>query len=225
MIPWELLDRGPVPENGGEISLHQRGREFSIRVNDRQLMNSLTHGSEESLAELTCARLTNPDHAQVLIGGLGMGFTAAAALKHLGPQSQIVIAELVPAVVEWNRGPLAHLAGNPLRDCRVKVLVQDVAQVLRSEKKAFDAVLLDVDNGPQGLTRHSNDWLYAPPGLKAARAALRPDGVLSVWSAGPDAEFSQTLRRAGFQVEEVRVHARGKQGGGRHVIWLAQPSS
>jgi spermidine synthase len=222
MIPWKLLDSAQVPGGGPGLRLYQRGEELSIRIVGRgELMNSRVHGSEEALADLTCARLAGRVHPRVLIGGLGMGFTLAAALRHLASDAEVVVAELVPAVVEWNRGPLAGVAGHPLEDRRVTVRVGDVAQILKAEARAYDAILLDVDNGPEGLTRRDNDWLYSLSGLSAAFAALRPGGVLAVWSAGPDRDFSERLRRVGFEPEEVRVRARANRKGGRHIIWLA----
>ena len=225
MIPWEFLESARVPGNGGEICLYRRGEEFSIRVGNRELMNSRVHGSEEALAELACARVAGRPRPRVLIGGLGMGFTLAATLRHLGPGGRVAVAELVPAVVGWNRGPLADLAGRPLQDDRVTVHEVDVAQILRATRQAYDAILLDVDNGPGGLARKDNDWLYARPGLEAAHAALRPAGVLAVWSSGPHHVFVQRLRRAGFTVDEVRVPARESRKGRRHTIWLAGRSS
>jgi len=222
MIPWQLLDRAPVPGEGGELLLYQRGAEFSIRIQGRgELMNSRAHGSEEALAQESCGRLPRPQGARLLIGGLGMGFTLAAALKALGPGASVVVAELVPAVVAWNRAALGAVAGHPLADARVTVLEQDVARVLRAEPQGFDAILLDVDNGPEGLTRDSNDWLYGAQGLQAAWAALRPGGVLAVWSAGPARDFTERLRRTGFDVEERRVRAHNGKGA-RHVLWFAR---
>jgi spermidine synthase len=150
-----------------------------------------------------------------------MGFTLAAALRHVGDQAQVVVAEIVPAVVTWNRGPLGEPAGHPLQDPRVTVREGDVARILMAGQQAYDAILLDVDNGPEGLTRKENDWLYSMDGLNAAYAALRPQGVLAVWSAGPDQAFLQRLRKVGFEVEEVRVRAHGSKGA-RHIIWLAR---
>ena len=225
MIPWEFLDSAQVPGGVGEICLYRRGEEFSIRLGRRELMNSRVHGSEEALSELACARVTDRPRPRVLIGGLGMGYTLAAALRRLGTEGRVVVAELVPAVVAWNRGPLAGLAGRPLRDDRVTVCEVDVAQMLRAERHAYDAILLDVDNGPEALGRKDNDWLYAWPGLEAAWAALRPAGVLAVWSAGPNQVFAQRLRRVGFAVEEVHVPARGSRGGKRHTVWLAGRSA
>jgi spermidine synthase len=222
MKPWTLLDRAPVPGNGGELRLYQHGDEFSISIAGRgELMNSRVHGSEDALAEQTCARLAERTRPCLLIGGLGMGFTLAAALRQLGDQARVVVAELVPEVVAWNRGPLGARAAHPLRDPRVSVREEDVARVLQSGKQAYDAILLDVDNGPEGLTRKSNDWLYGEDGLNAAYAALRPRGVLAVWSAGPAREFQPRLRKVGFEVDEVRVHAHGTKGT-RHVIWFAR---
>lgn len=222
MTPWILLDSTQVPGNGGELRLYQRGNEFSIKLVGRgELMNSRVHGSEDALAEHTCARLVDAGKARLLIGGLGMGFTLAAALQHVGDQAQVVVAELVPAVLAWNRGPLGEHAGHPLHDPRVTVREGDVARILKTEQQAYDAVLLDVDNGPEGLTRKENDWLYSMNGLNAAYAALRPQGVLAVWSAGPDQAFLQRLRKVGFDVDELRVRAHGSKGA-RHIIWFAR---
>jgi spermidine synthase len=221
MTPWTLLDSTQVPGNCGELRLYQRNNEFSIKIVGRgELMNSRVHDSENALAELTCARLVDCAKPQLLIGGLGMGFTLAAALRHLGDQAQVVVAELVPAVVVWNRGPLGDRAGHPLRDPRVTVREMDVARMLMAGDQTYDAILLDVDNGPEGLTRKENDWLYSISGLNEAYAALRPRGLLAVWSAGPDKNFLQRLRKVGFEVDEVRVPAHGSKGA-RHIIWFA----
>jgi spermidine synthase len=222
VTPWILLASAAVPGDGGELRLYRRGDEFSIKLVGRgELMNSRVHGSEDALAEQTCARLLNGIAPQLLIGGLGMGFTLAAALRHLGDQAQVVVAELVPAVVAWNRGPLGKAAGHPLEDPRVSVREGDVAGILKAGQQAFDAILLDVDNGPEGLTRKQNDWLYGMNGLNAAYASLRPQGVLAVWSAGPDPDFVQRLRKVGFEVEELRVRGHGTKGA-RHIIWFAR---
>jgi spermidine synthase len=221
MNPWILLDSTRVPGTGGELRLYRRNDEFSIMVvGQGELMNSRVHGSEDALAEYTCARLVDKLKPRILIGGLGMGFTLAAALRYVGGQARVEVAELVPAVLEWNKGPLGQKAGHPLQDPRVVVHEGDVARILVKQQKAFDAILLDVDNGPEGLTRRENDWLYGVNGLNAAYGALRPKGVLAVWSAGPDQDFVQRLRKVGFEVEQVRVHAHGAKGA-RHVIWFA----
>jgi spermidine synthase len=225
MIPWEYLESAPVPEGDGELSLYRRGGEFSIRLAGRELMNSRLHGSEEALAELSCARIAGRPRPRLLIGGLGMGFTLAAALRRLPPEARVVVAELVPAVVAWNRGVLAELAGRPLLDSRVRVHQGDVAECLRPGQPPCDAILLDVDNGPEALARTANNWLYARPGLEAARQTLTPGGVLAVWSAAPHQSFSRRLRHAGFAVDERQASARGPRGGRRHTIWLATPAS
>ncbi|KAF0146053.1 MAG: hypothetical protein FD156_421 [Nitrospirae bacterium] len=222
MIPWELLDSVQVPGNNGELCLYKRGREFSIRVNNCELMNSSVHGSEDALAELACAKVVaGRPNPRVLIGGLGMGYTLAAALNRLGPNASVVVAELVPAVIEWNRKLLAGLAGHPLQDKRVTIREADVAQVLKEKRCDYDVILLDIDNGPEGLTRKGNDWLYAKEGLEAAFAALRTKGVLAVWSVSSDRSFTRRLKQAGFEVKEVSAYARGSRGGGRHTIWIA----
>ncbi len=208
MLPWVLLDTAKIP-NGDELRLHRRGDEFSIRVGNYELMNSRVHTSEDALASLVCERI-KPD-ARVLIGGLGMGFTLAAMLQCLGKRAEIVVAELVPAVVAWHRGPLAHVSKGALDDPRVTIREADVAHVIR--ESTWDAIVLDVDNGPRGLTSETNDRLYSANGLRATASALRPQGVLAVWSAGPDTAFTRRLRQAQFTFETIRVR--------RDVIWLA----
>jgi spermidine synthase len=221
MTPWILLDSAQVPGNSAELRLYQRNDEFSIKITGcGELMNSRVHGSEDALAEHTCARLVNRTTPRLLIGGLGMGFTLAAALKHLGNQAQVEVAELIPAVVTWNKGPLGEQSGQPLRDPRVTVIEKDVALLLKAAEQTYDAILLDVDNGPEGLTRKENDWLYSINGLSETCAALRPGGVLAVWSAGPDNTFAQRLRKTGFETDEIRVRAHGSKGA-RHTIWFA----
>ncbi|HQS48907.1 MAG: spermidine synthase [Rhizobiales bacterium 24-66-13] len=221
MIPWLLLDTAEVPDGGGTLRLMRRGTEFSIMAGATELMNSRLSGSEEALAALASARLLASPAPRVLIGGLGMGFTLRAALAAFGPEARIVVAELVPAVIAWARGPMAALYGDCLADPRLDLWTGDVAALIRAEVDAFDAILLDVDNGPDGLTRAANDSLYDAAGLRAALRALRPGGLLAVWSSAPDAGFTQRLKRGGFAVEEVRVRANGKRGGARHVIWVA----
>ncbi len=220
MKRWEQVDRGPVPGTESVMALMRRGDEVAILVNGRQLMSNQEHGSEDALADLACDRVGGRADARFLIGGLGMGFTLAAALRRLGPEAEVVVAELVPSIVTWNRGPLAHVAGRPLDDPRASVFEGDVADAIRGGPARWDAILLDVDNGPSGLTRATNDWLYAWQGLEAAHAALRPGGVLAVWSAAPDAAFTRRLQRAGFTVDEIGVRSRGAKGGQRHVVWV-----
>lgn len=222
MIPWELLASSDIPGDGGEMRLYRRGDEYSIRVGAYELMNSRVHASEDALAEIACERLGKMPQTDVLIGGLGMGFTLAGVLRKTHGKSRVVVAELVPAVVEWNRTQLAQLNGALLDDPRVRVITADVGRVIRSAASAYDAILLDVDNGPAGLTSKKNDWLYGTAGVAASLAALRPGGVLAVWSAGPDAAFRRRLEQAGFMTEEVRVRARGGRGGARFVIWVAR---
>lgn len=225
MKHWELLDTAVVPGGGGELRLSRRDDEYSISLGHLELMNSRVHGSEEALAELTCQRLRDRTHPRVLIGGLGMGFTLAAALKQLGADAEIVVAELVPAVVAWNRAYLAQLAGRPLDDARVTVCEDDVGELIRSGKLAFDAILLDVDNGPEGFSRKENDSLYSSAGLDAVKAALRPKGIFGMWSIGPDQRFSKRLKQSGLAMEETMVRARAGKKGGRHTIWLATKGS
>jgi len=221
VIPWEEIDRSKVPGGEEEVILRKRGTEFSIRTAHTELMNSRLHGSEDALAELTCSRITRKTGRKLLIGGLGMGYTLAAALQYSGADSLITIAELIPAVIRWNREHLAHLAGNPLADGRVFVQQEDVAETINREKSTWDAILLDVDNGPDGLTRKANDRLYGTSGLKNAFLALRPGGVLSVWSSGADEQFTRRLKQCRFQTEIVTVRARKPGKGGKHTIWLA----
>ena len=221
MIPWEHLDTATIPGDGGTLRLLRRGTEFSIQLGRDELMNSRLSGSEEALATLACARIASRKSVRVLIGGLGMGFTLRAALGVLPGTAGVVVAELVPAVAAWARGPLAGLFGGILDDPRVSLREADVAGVIAGTSSAWDAILLDVDNGPDGLTRASNDRLYAAAGLGAAHAALRPGGILAVWSAGPDRTFTRRLREAGFTVEAVAARANGRRGGARHTIWLA----
>jgi spermidine synthase len=216
MIPWSLIDTATVP-GGGALRLMRRGAEFSIRLDQTELMNSRRGGSELALATLACERIRARERPGLLIGGLGMGFTLRAALAVLGNDARIVVAELVPAVLGWARGPMAQVFGDCLTDPRVSVREADVAELIGHSRSAFDAILLDVDNGPAGLTREANDRLYSLEGLGAAHAALRPGGVLAVWASGPDVKFSQRLRRSGFAAEEAAVRA----GGARHVIWIA----
>jgi spermidine synthase len=221
MTPWTLLDSAPVPGAKGVLRLYQRGEEFSIRVGNCELMNSRAHGSEDALAELACAGLAERVRPRLLIGGLGMGYTLSAALRSVGAEARIEVAELVPAVVAWNRGAVGELAGHPLRDPRVTLREGDVGAVIRASPGGYDAILLDVDNGPEGLTRTGNDWLYGLDGLTAAYAALRAAGLLAVWSGGPDPAFAQRLRKVGFAVEERCVRGHRARGSARYIVWVA----
>ena len=220
MIPWVHLDTATVPGGGGELRLMRRGNEFSIMAGAVALMNSRMSSSEAALAELACDRLRGRRNCRMLIGGYGMGFTLRAALAGLGADARILVAELVPAVMEWARGPMAEMTADCLSDPRVSIREADVGGLIASARASFDAILLDVDNGPDGFSRSANDRLYDLRGLEAARNALRPKGLLAIWSAAPDREFANRLGRAGFAVDEIRARA-NKGRGGRHVIWAA----
>jgi spermidine synthase len=225
MIPWLQIDTARVPGADVELRLMRRGAEFSMMLGQNELMNSRLSGSEEALATLACRRIEAVKRPNLLIGGLGMGFTLRAALAVLGPDARITVAELVPAVIAWARGPMANIFAGSLDDPRASILSADVIEVIQSHPSAaFDAILLDVDNGPEGLIRKANDALYDLRGLKAVRRALRHCGVLAVWSSGPHPLFSKRLRDAGFDVEEVAVRATTKRSGARHVIWFATKS-
>jgi spermidine synthase len=224
MIPWVHVDSARVPGADVELRLMRRDAEFSMMLGSNELMNSRLSGSEEVLATLACKRIEAVEAPHLLIGGLGMGFTLRAALAVLGPQARIVVAELVPAVIAWARGPMASVFGDSLEDARASIREADVADVIRSRASAYDAILLDVDNGPEGLIRKANDALYDMKGLKAVRRALRPGGVLAVWSSGPHPAFSKRLADTGFGVTEVAVRATAKRSGAHHVIWFATSS-
>jgi len=222
MRHWTLLGEAPIPDSEQSLSLYQGKDDFFIKISSGggELMSTRKHGSEDALGTLPCQRLSNRESACVLIGGLGMGFTLAAVLREVGPGAEVTVAELIPEVVDWNRGPLGERSGFPLNDPRTKVHVGDVAKLMRRKRGYFDVIALDVDNGPEGLTQSANDWLYSMPGIIAAQEALTSNGILAYWSAGPDQAFHDRLRRCGFLVEEVSVHAHGKKGA-RHTIWLA----
>ncbi len=221
MSRWELIDTATVPGGGEELRLHRHGDTFTISVAGRgELMNTRTHGSEDALGALACEGLAGRSGVRVLIGGLGMGFTLASALRTLAADAEVVVAELVPGVVRWNEGSLGACAGYPLRDPRVSVREVDVGALLRKGNATYDAIALDVDNGPEGLTRDANDRLYSLAGLADANRALRKNGTLAVWSAGPDAPFTGRLRKIGFRVEERKIRAHAGKGA-RHIIWLA----
>jgi spermidine synthase len=221
MIPWQQIDTAKVPGADVELRLMRRGAEFSMMLGQNELMNSRLSGSEEALATLACKRIEGIKRPHLLIGGLGMGFTLRAALAVLGTEARVTVAELVPAVITWARGPMAGLFGDSLSDPRADIRAADVGEVIQSSPSAFDAVLLDVDNGPEALIRKANDALYDPRGLQAAHRALRPGGVLAVWSSGPNTAFTRRLRDADFDVNEVGVRATSKRSGAHHVIWFA----
>jgi spermidine synthase len=221
MIPWQQIDVAKVSGSDVELRLMKRGAEFSMMLGPNELMNSRLSGSEEALATLACKRIEGVKRPHLLIGGLGMGFTLRAALAVLGAEARITVAELVPEVISWARGPMAGLFGDSLSDPRATIRAADVVEVIQSSPSAFDAILLDVDNGPEALIRKANDALYDFTGLKAAHRALRPRGVLAVWSSGPNAAFTRRLREADFDVNEVGVRATSKRSGAHHVIWFA----
>ncbi|OCC22403.1 spermidine synthase [Croceicoccus estronivorus] len=220
MIARELIGTAQVP-GGEELALYRHDRDFMIVLGHNELMSSRMSGSEIALATQTCARIAHVKQPGILIGGYGMGFTLRAALKDLGASAEVTVAELVPEIIEWARGPMQELAAGCLDDARVRLVMADVADVIGAKQRRYDAILLDVDNGPDGLVREANDRIYSARGLKAAKAALRPGGVLAIWSAGKDNAFAARLRNAGFQVDEVGVRARSNGKGPMHVIWFA----
>jgi spermidine synthase len=219
MTPRELIATAHVP-GGEDLRLFRRGGDFMIVLDRNELMSSRMSGSEEALADMSCDRLGARKAPHLLIGGYGMGFTLRAAQRRLGADAKLTVAELVPDIIAWARGPMAELAAGCLDDPRVDVIEGDVGALIRASTGVYDAILLDVDNGPDGLTRIGNDQLYSAQGLAAARAALRPGGILAVWSAAPDTVFANRLRRAGFDVDEVVVRGRSNGKGPRHVIWF-----
>ncbi len=225
MIPRELLGTASVPGGGEELRLFRRGRDFMIVLDRNELMNSRMSGSEEALATMTIERLGRRD-AHVLIGGYGMGFTLRAALARLSEKGKVTVVELVPEIIAWAKGEMAALTADCLDDARVSLQIGDVAAVIAASVIAngggpYDAILLDVDNGPDGLTRDANDRLYSVQGLAAAKRALRPGGILAVWSAAPDRQFARRLADAGFAVDEMTLAARATGKGPRHTIWFA----
>ena len=221
MKAWELLGQTRTPD-GTEMTLMRQDTEHVILAGGKPLMSSRMHGSEEAVATLACGHVRNAEAPAVLVGGLGMGFTLRATLDLLPADATVVVSELVAGVIEWNRGPLGPLAGHPLEDSRVVVEVGDVAALIRASRARFDAVILDVDNGPDAFTTSHNAALYADQGLSAAHTALRPDGVLAIWSAWEDRKFEQRLRYNGFSVVVERARARLKRGGPRHTIFLGR---
>ena len=220
MTPMELIGTAQVP-GGQDLRLFRRGRDFMILLDRNELMSSRMSGSEEALAVMSCERLEQRPAPHMLIGGYGMGFTLRSALAALGADAQLTVAELVPEIIQWARGPMVDLAAGCLDDSRVRLIEGDVVGVIADGNSTYDAILLDVDNGPDGLTRNGNDRLYSMKGLAAAKAALKPGGILAVWSAAPDNVFAKRLSSAGFSVEEIAVRARSNGKGPRHVIWFA----
>lgn len=221
MKPRELLATAQIP-GGDELRLYKRDTDFIIALGPNELMSSRLSGSEEALALLTCDRLQNTEAPHLLIGGYGMGFTLRAALARLGPQARFTVVELIPEIIEWARGPMAELAADCLDDPRVELIMRDVSRAIAATERRFNAILLDVDNGPDGLVREENNHIYSLLGLQEAKRALKPGGVLAIWSAAQDERFARRLKHAGFQVEEVMVRAGRGGKGARHIIWFAR---
>jgi len=221
MKPWLHLGTSNTPDQKNTLDLYQRDTEFSIRINGQELMNSRMYGSEKTLAELACKKIKDQEKSRILIGGLGMGYTLSSALLCLRDDASVIISELVPSIVEWNRSFLGDLAGQPLDDNRVVVKIKDITEILKQKNKKFHAVILDVDNGPEGLTQKSNNWLYSSKGLDVIKNSLFSGGVLAVWSVRDNDDFTHRLKQKGYIVEKHRVWARSNKKGGRHMIWLA----
>jgi spermidine synthase len=225
MRPWEIIDYENVPGEEEVVTLMCRGREYVIHVDGRELMSNKMHGSEDALADFACDRLRSLVDARILVGGLGMGFTLAAALSRVGAQGQVTVAELIPAVVRWNRGILGQVAKHPLKDPRALVYNGDVGDLVEKCEQPWSAILLDVDNGPEALTRPYNGWLYSQQGVRAAYEALIPGGVLGIWSAAADSKLTRRLRKGGFEVEVLFHTEPGRpteDGSGTHVLWMAK---
>jgi spermidine synthase len=223
MDPWKTIDSTIIPGSDTELTLSQRNDDFAIRIAGERgdLMNSRMHHSEEALADLACSRLSAADNARILVGGLGMGFTLAQVLKTVPASAEVIVVELVPAVVEWNRGLLGQCAGRPIEDGRTRVQLGDVGELLKHKAEKYDAILLDVDNGPEAMTASDNEWLYSKRGLKTIYEQLRPEGIITIWSAKADRLFTIRLKKAGFNVQLRTVRARPGKGS-RHTIFVAQ---
>jgi spermidine synthase len=223
MDPWITIDSTTIPDSDSELTLSQRNDDFAIRISGSpgDLMNSRMHHSEDALAEFGCHHLRSNPAARILVGGLGMGFTLAAVLKIVGESAEVVVAELVPAVVEWNRGPLGQCAGRPIEDSRSRVHLGDVAALIKQPSNPFDAILLDVDNGPEAMTHSDNEWLYSRAGLQRSYEKLRPGGIVAIWSARANHQFTKRLENAGFGVQLRTVRARPGKGS-RHTIFVAR---
>jgi spermidine synthase len=225
MREWEYVDAEDVPDDDGVLYLMSRGTEFAIHVDGRELMTNRQHGSEAALSDYACDRLADLDNARVLVGGLGMGFTLAAALRRIGPNAHATVAELMPAVVRWNRDYVGAASKHPLRDPRVEVYLGDVGDLVERPPFPWSTILLDVDNGPRALTRPMNGWLYTRAGLAAARASLIPGGILGIWSADSDASFTRRLQKGGFEVEVIHYFEEQRPtpvDDGKHVLWMAR---
>jgi spermidine synthase len=220
MIQRELLDSAWIPD-GEKLELFRHDKDFMIVIGHNELMSTRKWGSEEALATMSFDRVKNSKRPHFLIGGYGMGFTLRAALKVLPKDAQVTVVELVPEIIEWARGPMAHIMQGSLEDPRVTLVMGDVAHVIAEGHGDYDAILLDVDNGPDGLVREDNNVIYSKVGLRAAKRALTPDGVLAIWSAGADPAFKRRLEKAGLAVDEVKVHARSNGKGPKHVIWFS----
>lgn len=221
MTPRIHLGTAKVP-GGEDLQLYSRGDDFMIVLDRNELMSTRMNGSEIALAEMTIDRLKDANGPHLLIGGYGMGFTLRAALANLGAKAKITVAELVPEIIQWARGPMADVAAGCLDDKRVALHMGDVGAAIIAANGAYDAILLDVDNGPDGLTREGNDGLYSPAGLQASKRALKPGGILAVWSAAEDKKFAKRMEKAGFDVEETAVRARTNGKGPRHIIWFGR---
>jgi spermidine synthase len=221
MTPRELLGTANIPGGHEELRLFRRGADFMIVLDRNELMSSRMSGSEEALAVMTVERLRGRPAPEILIGGYGMGFTLRAALAAVDRDARLTVVELVAEIIDWARGPMAAMTAGCLDDPRVALRIDDVGEAIRSATSAYDAILLDVDNGPDGLVRRANNGLYSRSGLAAARAALKPGGVVAIWSAGQDNAFAKALGEAGFSVDEVAVRARSNGKGAKHIIWFA----
>lgn len=221
MIPRETLATAQVP-GGEQLRLVRRGQDHIIMLDRNELMSSRMSGSEEALANMGCARIAGRKQPHVLIGGYGMGFTLRACLTALGRDARVTVAEIVPEIIDWAKGPMAELTAGGIDDPRTIIHIGDVGALITASPASFDAILLDVDNGPDGLSRQGNDALYSHIGLARARAALKPGGTLAVWSAAPDKAFARRFAESGYAVEEVVVAARSNGKGPRHTIWFGR---
>lgn len=225
MDNWDIIDSADIDDDDGMLYLSQQGSSYAIYVDGRMLMDNTAHGSEVALADLACSRVAGPVARRVLVGGLGMGFTLAAALRCVPEDGEVVVAELSPAVVRWNQGPAGGNAGHPQLDPRTRVFEGDVADCFEGPDRGYCAILLDVDNGPNALTRPINGWLYTDHGLSRARRALRPGGVLAIWSSHDDPELTERLIGGGFEVELIPFHEPGRDsfdGKSTDMLWMAR---